>query len=171
MASVAGFRIPPFLGLSYQNRTQCRLRVHSLGGGDSSVLSSDLELVNGVSMVEKREALVDNGNGRFKPKAWEEKKKKKKKSVEDGNDDGTEKLEPFWDDGYGSETMKDYFDAVKEITKPDGGPPRWFSPISCGRPLKGSPILLFLPGKNFDASSRTLIVCEINTIKSQLWFS
>ncbi|KAI3707659.1 hypothetical protein L6452_26286 [Arctium lappa] len=30
--------------------------------------------------------------------------------------------------------------------KPDGGPPRWFCPISCGRPLKDSPVLLYLPG-------------------------
>ncbi|XP_075658140.1 phytyl ester synthase 1, chloroplastic-like isoform X2 [Castanea sativa] len=35
---------------------------------------------------------------------------------------------------------------AKDIVKHDGGPPRWFCPVSCGRPLKDSPILLFLPG-------------------------
>ena len=46
-------------------------------------------------------------------------------------------------DGYGSKTLKDY---AKEIIKPDGGPPRWFCPVECGRPLKDSPVLLFLLG-------------------------
>ncbi|KAA8545000.1 hypothetical protein F0562_019783 [Nyssa sinensis] len=32
------------------------------------------------------------------------------------------------------------------MIRPDGGPPRWFCPVECGRPLKGSPLLLFLPG-------------------------
>ncbi|RZC57565.1 hypothetical protein C5167_004869 [Papaver somniferum] len=30
----------------------------------------------------------------------------------------------------------------------DGGPPRWFCPVECGKPIKGSPVLLFLPGKD-----------------------
>ncbi|XP_056697982.1 phytyl ester synthase 1, chloroplastic isoform X2 [Spinacia oleracea] len=55
-------------------------------------------------------------------------------------------LEVLWDDGFGSVSMKDYLDIAKEMIKPDGGPPRWFSPVECGRPLKGSPLLLFLPG-------------------------
>ncbi|KAK4486449.1 hypothetical protein RD792_009127 [Penstemon davidsonii] len=57
-----------------------------------------------------------------------------------------EKLEPLWDDGYGSETVKDYAEEMMMMTKPDGGPPRWFTPLSCGAHLKDSPILLFLPG-------------------------
>ncbi|KAG6750593.1 hypothetical protein POTOM_045091 [Populus tomentosa] len=48
--------------------------------------------------------------------------------------------------GYGTKTIKDYFDGAKEMTRPDGGPPRWFCPIERGQPLKCSPTLLFLPG-------------------------
>lgn len=150
MASVIGCRIPPTVGLNSQNRPQnCRWRVHCLGGGDSAaVLSSDMASssssvlnVNGASAVGKRETLIDHGNGRLKPGEVEE---KRGQNVKDN--DVLEKLEPFWDDGYGTETVKDYFDAVQDMIKPDGGPPRWFTPIACGRPLKDSPILLFLPG-------------------------
>lgn len=106
-------------------------------------------------MAEKREALVvveessnsssSNGNGRFK--ANYNKVVEKESGLVDDDDDKYEvKMEAFWDDGYGSESVKDYFDAVKDIIVPDCGPPRWFCPISCGRPLKNSPTLLFLPG-------------------------
>ncbi|PON73931.1 Diacylglycerol acyltransferase [Parasponia andersonii] len=141
MASVIGFRLPPFFELNSKSRPQCRLRVHNSAGGDPAVLSSDVVVVNGASsVVGKREAWINHGNGRLKPGAEEEEKKKIVK------DNVQESLEPFWDDGYGTETVKDYFDAVEDMIKPDGGPPRWFTPITCGRPLKDSPILLFLPG-------------------------
>ncbi|XP_073025974.1 phytyl ester synthase 1, chloroplastic-like isoform X2 [Primulina eburnea] len=57
-----------------------------------------------------------------------------------------EKLEALWDDGFGTQSMKDYFDFAKELIRHDGGPPRWFTPLSCGPPLKHSPLLFFLPG-------------------------
>lgn len=45
-------------------------------------------------------------------------------------------------------TLKDYFDQCRElISRSDGGPPRWFSPLDCGSRLKDSPLLLYLPGK------------------------
>lgn len=137
MASVIGFTLPPFFELNSQSRPQCRLRVHNSAGGDSAVLSSDVVVVNGASVVRKREGWIKHGNGSLKPE-FEEKKIVK--------DDVQESLKPFWDDGYGTETVKDYFDAVEDMIKPDGGPPRWFSPITCGRPIKDAPILLFLPG-------------------------
>ncbi|KAK4490790.1 hypothetical protein RD792_001503 [Penstemon davidsonii] len=56
------------------------------------------------------------------------------------------KLKPMWDDGYGTQTVKDYFEAAKNIIQSDGGPPRWFCPIESGPPLANSPLLLFLPG-------------------------
>lgn len=152
MASVTTFKIPPFVGLNSQNRPQyCRWRVHNLGGGgdNSAVLSSDVaSVLNGASVVGKRETLIDHGNGRLK-KPQEEQVEEKRSHLVNGND-VPEKLEPFWDDGYGTETVKDYFYAVQEMIKPDGGPHRWFSPISCGRPLKDSPVLLFLPGNLMD---------------------
>lgn len=59
----------------------------------------------------------------------------------------SDEIELLWDDGYGSKSVKDYFAAAREILKPDGGPPRWFSPVDCGRPVEDAPTLLFLPGK------------------------
>ncbi|GMY14955.1 acyltransferase-like protein At1g54570, chloroplastic [Fagus crenata] len=55
-----------------------------------------------------------------------------------------ETLKPLWDDGYGTETIRDFFDMAKDMVKPDGGP-RCFCPIACGRPLKDSPVLFFCP--------------------------
>ncbi|CAA7023760.1 unnamed protein product [Microthlaspi erraticum] len=59
----------------------------------------------------------------------------------------SDEIELLWDDGYGSKSVKDYFAAAKEILKkPDGGAPRWFSPVGCGQPVRDAPTLLFLPG-------------------------
>jgi hypothetical protein len=57
------------------------------------------------------------------------------------------RLEVLYDDGFGSVTMKDYWEAVRAMPKDDGGPPRWFCPVECGRPeVDRAPLLLFLPG-------------------------
>ncbi|RWR94109.1 acyltransferase-like protein, chloroplastic [Cinnamomum micranthum f. kanehirae] len=66
--------------------------------------------------------------------------------VEKSKDCISEQLGLMYDDGYGTASVIDYLDATKEMIRPDGGPPRWFCPIECGPPIKGSPILLFLPG-------------------------
>ncbi|KAF8660565.1 hypothetical protein HU200_057588 [Digitaria exilis] len=56
-------------------------------------------------------------------------------------------LEALYDDGFGSVTVKDYFAAAKAVSRDDGGPPRWFCPVECGRPaVDDAPLLLFLPG-------------------------
>lgn len=129
MASVIGFRVLSCFATNSENKYLGRVQVRSFGGADSTVLSSDSVVVNG--------ALIEQGNGRLNTKVEE------KKRVEDNV---LETLEPLWDDGYGTETVRDYFDIAKGIVKPDGGPPRWFCPVSCGRPLKDSPVLLFLAG-------------------------
>lgn len=49
-------------------------------------------------------------------------------------DDISKYLEVSWDDGYGTKTVKHYFEAAKDIIKPDGGPPRWFCPLECRKP-------------------------------------
>lgn len=145
MTSIIGFRVPPLLALNSESyRLQCRVRVRSrLDGGDSVVLSSDSVEVNGSPVVgekERVESWSNHGNGPLSVGVEEEKKL---------SDDVLEHLEPLWVDGYGTRTVKDYFGAVKEmIKKPDGGPPRWFSPIECGSPLKDAPVLLFLPGNS-----------------------
>lgn len=140
MASLCCFTIPPLIALKKKPRLQ--VQVCSLGDDDddSAVLSSDSVEVNGASKVGEKERFgswVGKGNGRLKTEV------EVKKRVEDKF---PKKLEPLWDDGYGTETVTDYFDVAKQIIEPDGGPPRWFSPISCGKPLKDAPILLFLPG-------------------------
>lgn len=46
----------------------------------------------------------------------------------------------------------EYLEQSKELIKPDGGPPRWFSPLECAFRLDNSPLLLFLPGQYFSLS-------------------
>ncbi|XP_027350946.1 acyltransferase-like protein At3g26840, chloroplastic [Abrus precatorius] len=73
-----------------------------------------------VTLEVKRE----EGSGTVeKEKRWEEKEEKQQRNG--------------W---------KEYFEQSKELIKPDGGPPRWFSPLECGSRLDNSPLLLFLPG-------------------------
>ncbi|KAL4565279.1 hypothetical protein LXL04_029367 [Taraxacum kok-saghyz] len=69
-----------------------------------------------------------------------------------------ELLEALWDDGYGTQTAKDYAYIAMDLIKHDGGPPRWFCPIACGIPLKDSPILLYIPG--IDGTGTGLVVHE-----------
>ncbi|KAG6409347.1 hypothetical protein SASPL_127386 [Salvia splendens] len=57
-----------------------------------------------------------------------------------------QELKPLWDDGYGTQTVRDYIEVAKAMAKPDGGPPRWFCPVESGPPLENSPLLLYLPG-------------------------
>ncbi|KAK1419220.1 hypothetical protein QVD17_28382 [Tagetes erecta] len=58
-----------------------------------------------------------------------------------------EELKPLWDDGYGTRTVMDYAETAMDlIITCDGGPPRWFCPVTCGAPIKDSPVLLYLPG-------------------------
>lgn len=141
MASVIGFRALSFFASSSENKDRSRRQVRSSGSADSTVLSSDSVVVNGTSTGggrgESNATSVYQGNGRLRSKVEE------KKRV---TDNVLENLEPLWDDGYGTYTVRDYFDMAKDIVKSDGGPPRWFCPVSCGCPLKDSPVLLFLPG-------------------------
>ncbi|KAM3239687.1 hypothetical protein ACQJBY_053405 [Aegilops geniculata] len=68
-------------------------------------------------------------------------KKRRKRPAEES------RLEVLYDDGFGSVTVKDYREAVRAMPKDDGGPPRWFCPVECGRPeVDRAPLLLFLPG-------------------------
>ena len=141
MASVIGFGGPHLFPLISESKPPFRVQVRSLRNQDASILSSDSVVVNGASVVGEREGsrpLPDHqGNGSLRHKV------KDKEKIEDGV---LESLEPLWDDGYGTVTVKDYFDANEEMIKPDGGPPRWFSPLACKPPLKDSPVLMFLPG-------------------------
>ncbi|XP_020540401.2 acyltransferase-like protein At1g54570, chloroplastic [Jatropha curcas] len=133
-------------------KPQFQVRVKCLGSHDSTALSSDSVSANGTSFIGQKEKngalidgcvrekgetgpLIDEGDGRSKSRV----EKKWVKDVSQG-------LKVLWDDGYGTNTVKDYLDVAKDMIRPDGGPPRWFCPVECGKPLKNSPILLFLPG-------------------------
>ncbi|XP_073303171.1 phytyl ester synthase 1, chloroplastic-like isoform X1 [Primulina huaijiensis] len=117
-----------------------RFHVQCVGSRDSSVVSYDSVKVNGVPSA------VEKGNKMDSVDFENEKGSSTVEELKNENDFEEEKLEALWDDGYGTQTVKDYFDHAKEIIRPDGGPPRWFTPISCGPHLRNSPVLLFLPG-------------------------
>ncbi|XP_027107506.1 phytyl ester synthase 1, chloroplastic-like [Coffea arabica] len=125
-------------------KPQSRAQIRCSAAQESSILSTDTVRLNGVSSAKEQEItnpMMDRGNGHLPAGAsTREKKKKGEEEVMQ------EKLKPLWDDGYGTRSVKDYMDSAKDVIKPDGGPPRWFSPIECGPPLKNSPVLLFLPG-------------------------
>ncbi|XP_039157566.1 acyltransferase-like protein At3g26840, chloroplastic isoform X1 [Eucalyptus grandis] len=56
---------------------------------------------------------------------------------------------PFMEDvelESGPDRVKRFFDHAKDLARPDGGPPRWFSPLECGSRSEKSPLLLYLPG-------------------------
>ncbi|CAO2837150.1 unnamed protein product [Amaranthus hypochondriacus] len=139
MASILAFQVSPSFPKSigynrpgYGGRILC-----NLGGG---MLDSDSVTVNVSPDIKESEKLgssIVGGNG-FVGSIDGMKKR--------DNETNSEQLEVLYDDGFGSVSMKDYLDISKDMIKPDGGPPRWFSPVECGRPLKGSPLLLFLPG-------------------------
>ncbi|XP_022143061.1 acyltransferase-like protein At1g54570, chloroplastic [Momordica charantia] len=138
MAACFGVGVSSFLASFQRSKNSWRVLVRSEDGADS--VSA---VVSGASLVGEKEgswSSLEKGNGWLKSEASEKKKVKKR-------DNAAVKLEPSWDDGYGTVTVKDYFDAAKDFTQhSDGGPPRWFCPLESGSPLKGSPVLLFLPG-------------------------
>ncbi|KAJ4831351.1 hypothetical protein Tsubulata_015974 [Turnera subulata] len=148
MASLASFRLLPYCGMNSDNRTRLRVRVQSSGGGDSTALSSDSISLNGSSVIKEREkngSLIGGENGR-ENKNGGNGRLTHRVDKKRGKEFDSEGLEALWDDGYGTKTVEDYFDGAKEMIRSDGGPPRWFCPVECGQPLKGSPVLLYLPG-------------------------
>ncbi|XP_049350909.1 phytyl ester synthase 1, chloroplastic isoform X1 [Solanum verrucosum] len=151
MASLLhNFWATPRFGLSPDYKPQCIARFACLACQDSTFLSSESVIVNGVSSIEEKEKsspIIDVKNGHVAPAI----KEKNKEDIQN-------KLETLWDDGYGTQTVKDYLEIGSEIVKPDGGPPRWFTPISAGPPLENSPLLLFLPG--MDGTGMGLVLHE-----------
>ncbi|XP_015968533.1 phytyl ester synthase 1, chloroplastic [Arachis duranensis] len=149
--SIMSFGVSPFSAM----RPRFRVQAQNLDGPvipTNTVLPSESDsavtAINGVSSSsslvldtkhEKNDSFIVEKNKENGKLIVEEKRK--------GNDaDDAMVLEPLWDDGYGTQTVEDYFAAAKEIINGDGGPPRWFCPVECGSPLKNSPTLLFLPG-------------------------
>ncbi|KAG6388233.1 hypothetical protein SASPL_153433 [Salvia splendens] len=46
-----------------------------------------------------------------------------------------QELKPLWDDGYGTQTVRDYIEVAKAMAKPNGGPPRWIDGVGMGMVL------------------------------------
>ncbi|KAM3296142.1 hypothetical protein ACQJBY_038470 [Aegilops geniculata] len=89
----------------------------------------------------RRASSVDVTTGTLPGGSSSSNRRRKKQAAEES------RLEVLYDDGFGSATMKDYWEAVRAMPKDDGGPPRWFCPVECGRPeVDRAPLLLFLPG-------------------------
>lgn len=125
-------RISPFLSdPSFRDRAQTRIRVRSEVSGSSEVDSA--HQIGTVMRTSEGIGELSLGKGKGKRDLGAEKTEK-------------EELGLLYDDGFGSESVIDYLDAVRELIRPDGGPPRWFCPVECSRPIRGSPLLLFLPG-------------------------
>ncbi|CAI9290641.1 unnamed protein product [Lactuca saligna] len=131
--------LPPHLALNAGCKSRSQVLVRSISREDPVVLSDSLR-VDELPSVGERTRL-----------SYEVIGKKRKEDV-------SEKLEVLWDDGFGSQSGEDFYKLAVDIIKPDGGPPRWFCPISCGTPLKDSPVLLYLPG--LDGTGLGLILHE-----------
>ncbi|XP_042517080.1 acyltransferase-like protein At1g54570, chloroplastic [Macadamia integrifolia] len=132
----------PSVPLGSEFKCSTRLRFHVSATGNRSVFPSDTVGTDGTAPLIKEDGRVgsgaiDGGNGRVGSKF------ERKRLM---NDMVSDELEVLWDDGFAEESVKDYLDISRKMIKPDGGPPRWFCPVACGRPIKGSPLLLFLPG-------------------------
>lgn len=150
MASIISLQVSTYLSRNSEFKSRSQVQVRNLAREDSVTLSSDSVQENGNSVVietqrngsfietQRNGSLVSVANGHLNARVDE---RKKAKDVKDWKG-----LKVLWDDGYGSETVKDYFDIAEDLTKPDGGPVRWFCPVECGRPLEDAPLLLFLPG-------------------------
>ncbi|XP_076930798.1 phytyl ester synthase 1, chloroplastic-like [Bidens hawaiensis] len=134
----------PLLTLNEHPRARSHALVRSLGGGDPvTVHPMESVRINDVCIVNRKDigvACYDNGG-------------------KDKGQNGPKELEPLWADGYGTQGLRDYIDlAMGMIKSDDGGPPRWFCPVACGRPLKDSPVLLYIPG--LDGTGAGLVVHE-----------
>ncbi|CAO2208165.1 unnamed protein product [Urochloa humidicola] len=111
------------------------LRASSLESASAAVTTAPNGVPAGAPVAERKEKVVKDETESAPAAAGEEEEGKKRG------------LEALYDDGFGGVTVKDYFAAAKAVSRDDGGPPRWFSPVECGRPaVDDAPPLLFLPG-------------------------
>lgn len=141
MASVlSNFWAAPNFPLHSKLKARYGVQIRCSATSDFSALSSD-SVINGFPSVKEKEGSNPLGNDVGNDHLSSNTTQKKRVEV-----DRPEKLETLWDDGYGTQSVKDYLDLASEIINTAGGPPRWFTPILCGPPLKNAPLLLFLPG-------------------------
>lgn len=141
MTATHAFQLSPCFSQNSGYRLRFGGRVLcNLGGGGSTVVSSDKGTGHGAPLVKEDEKIGSSIGGRNGHVVSTVRGRKRSVKVD------TLPIEMLWDDGFGTASMKDYLDIAKDMVKPDGGPARWFCPVESGPPLEGSPILLFLPG-------------------------
>ncbi|KAL8196346.1 hypothetical protein R6Q57_025346 [Mikania cordata] len=133
---VSNLSVPSSPLLTVNKNLRTHVIVRSLGGGDRVTVSTPES-----SFVNTKDIGLASYDGGGKHK-----------------NDPKGLLEPLWDDGYGTQSLKDYIDIAMNMIKSDGGPPRWFCPIACGRPLIDAPLLLYIPG--MDGTGAGLVVHE-----------
>ncbi|KAJ0716672.1 putative diacylglycerol acyltransferase, alpha/Beta hydrolase [Helianthus annuus] len=134
----SGIPLSFLCNLNEKHRLRSRVLVRSVDNNKSR----ESVVISGVSSVNKKDAYVaecDVGG------------KKSKQDV-------PEELEVLWDDGFGTQTTDDGIEIAMNLIKSDGGPPRWFCPMACGKPIKNSPVLLYLPG--IDGTGAGLVIHE-----------
>ncbi|XP_022029263.1 acyltransferase-like protein At1g54570, chloroplastic isoform X1 [Helianthus annuus] len=142
MNNISSIPSSPLLTVNENLRLRSRVLVRSLSRGDPvTVPPPELVRTNEVCFVNKDVgvACCDDGG-------------------KDKGQNGPTGLEPLWDDGYGTQSLGDYIDIAMSMLKSDGGPPRWFCPVACGKPLNDSPVLLYIPG--MDGTGAGLVVHE-----------
>nr|BBB44442.1 xanthophyll esterase [Ipomoea obscura] len=131
------FKLSSHFWLNSEYKLKCRAATRRLASQDS-IRANGVSSSSSSSCAWEKERSRHLRNGKLGKSVGEEKRKKKEEIQQ--------KLEALWDDGCGTQTVKDYLELVQESIRPDGGPPRWFTPLASGPPLKDSPPLLFLPG-------------------------
>lgn len=136
--------LSPIFTLNENHRLRSCVLVRSAGGEDIVSISRESVRISGASSVNRNVTGVISYN--YGGKTSEQ--------------DVLEELKTFWDDGYGTQTVKDCAEVAMDLIKNDKGPPRWFCPVTCGKPLKDSPLLLYLPG-NWCSVSGCLIIMHI----------
>nr|XP_043630956.1 acyltransferase-like protein At1g54570, chloroplastic [Erigeron canadensis] len=139
----SGVPLFPLLTLKNTHSLRSLVFVKSIGGKTSVLLSPESFRINEGSYADRKNIDVATYDD---------------KCVFQSPQNVPEELEPLWDDGYGTQTIKDFAEISMDLIKNDRGPPRWFCPATCGFPLKESPTLLYLPG--IDGTGAGLVVHE-----------
>ncbi|KAL3722933.1 hypothetical protein ACJRO7_035170 [Eucalyptus globulus] len=141
MAENGACLFPPVFSLARHRRTEAS---DTAGSSHKSRLSS-LSTRRFAQLSSAAETATTFPSSR--PVSFGENRRSPEKHGEKASDQGLSS--PFMEDvelESGRQRLRRFFDEAKDLTRADGGPPRWFSPLDCGFRLEKSPLLLYLPG-------------------------
>ncbi|XP_028797300.1 acyltransferase-like protein At1g54570, chloroplastic, partial [Neltuma alba] len=100
--------------------------------------SNRIPLANWRLAVSVEEATRSTATGILEKRGEEEGMRVERAVVEEGSE--------WWEQANEERKgWKAYLEESEEMIRPDGGPPRWFSPLDVGSRFNNSPLLLFLP--------------------------